>query len=822
MGKRKSIIGLGAALGAVAGVAGAFYLRRRALPQTSGTIRLEGLLHGVEVIRDRWGVPHIYATHPRDLFFAQGFVHAQDRFFQMEFWRRLVTGRLSEVLGRSALEADRWLRVLGLHRVAEKEVALLDTETRELMLAYVSGINAFIDRDRLPLEFSLLRYRPERWKIADSLTWIKFIDWTLAVNWTSELLRAQLVARFGPERVALLEAPYSQDHPITLPAGLDFTQVDIGNEALARAAAVWPYTGPPAESGLGSNGWVVDGSHTASGAPLLANDMHLSLDIPSIWYESHLCGGDYDVVGLSFPGLPGIVVGHNGHVAWGFTAGFCDTQDLYIERLNPQSPHQYEFKGRWRDAELFKEEIVVKGESSVVEQVMVTHHGPLIDGLLGHLQGEETQPLALRWPALEPNDMAGTIFEVARVKNCADFHERMRRWVGPALNVVYADVEGNIGYTLVGRVPQRTAGHDGRLPVPGWTGEYEWRGYVPFQALPHVINPSDGMLITANAKPVREDYPYFLGHSWMPGLRAARIKELLTQKPTLSPQGLTVTDFRRMQFDQTSVLARRVGRHLSRLASQVPGLDPGLFRDWEGELASDSPAAAVYEVFVRRMLYNLFEGVLESWGAEPQNQDERALMVDYLVGKGLPLDLPTIDSFGYNGRALLEQLVDRPDHPLFEHRARDAVMLSSLREAVAFWRWKLGSDASAWRWGDLHSLVFTHPLGQIGPLNRLFNRGPYPIGGDETTVWAATRSYHALDKQGGMVGPVCRFVVDLNDLRRSCALNAPGQSGRLASQHYADRITAWFEGDYHPMLYDRTDIEREAKETLRLVCDDMA
>jgi penicillin amidase len=796
---------LGTALGLAAGAAGALYyaLLRRPLAQTGGTLRLGGLHDAVEVIRDRWGVPHIYAADPHDLFFAQGFVHAQDRFFQMEFSRRLGAGRLAEVLGPPALESDRWLRILGLRRVAEKELPLLPDETRELMLAYAGGVNAYIDRGRLPVEFSLLRYRPERWQVADSLTWIKVMDWSLSVNWEAELLRAQLIDQLGPELTASLDGPYPAGSPTTLSPAVDWSHIGAG--ALARAKAARPYTGPPAEAGLGSNNWVIDGSRSASGAPLLASDMHLLLGMPSIWYENHLCGGDYDVVGLSFPGLPGVVAGHNGRVAWSFTAGFADTQDLYVERLNPDNPHQYEFQGAWHDAEVLREEIVVKGQPSLVQEVVITRHGPLIDGLV---PDEAGQPLALRWTALEPGDMAALLFDICRVQDCAAFHQALGRWTGPVQNVVYADVAGNIGYTLVGRVPLRVEGHDGRVPVPGWSGEFEWRGVIPFEHQPHALNPPEGMLVTANARPVTDDYPYFLGHAWVPGFRAARITELLKDAPAL-----TADDFCHMQFDQKSVLARRVGQHLGRLdtdhRSEITAHAISLFKDWDGDLSPDSPAAAVYQLFIRRWLYNLFDAVA---GATP----DRPHLADRFAGAGPhPLLAPT--SFaGYNGRALLVHLLDAPDPPLFQERSLDALILQSLREAVEFLQWQLGPQVDDWRWGALHQLTYAHPLGQVKPLDRFFNRGPYPIGGDETTIWATGAYCHSLDCDN-MVGPVCRFVVDLGDLGRSRSLNAPGQSGQPGSPHYADRIAAWFQGDYHPMLYHRQDVASQAEATLRIL-----
>jgi penicillin amidase len=799
LGRRATILGV--ILGTAVSAAGAlyYYLFRRPLAQTSGVLPLTGLGGDVEIIRDRWGVPHIYATDARDLFFAQGFVHAQDRLFQMEFWRRLGAGRLSEVLGEPTVEVDRWLRVLGLRRVAEQEVALLSDETRELMLAYASGVNAFIDRGRLPVEFSLLRYRPERWQIADSLTWIKFMDWSLSVNWEAELLGAQLIAHLGPDRAAALDAPYPPGNPTTLSPDVDWSHIGAG--ALARAELARPYTGPPTRAGLGSNNWVVDGKSTATRAPLLASDMHLPLSMPAIWYENHLSGGGYDVAGLSFAGLPGVVAGHNGRVGWSFTAGFADTQDLYVERLKPDNPHQYQYQGEWHDAWVLYEEIAVKGTEPVTEKVVITRHGPLIDGLV---PGEAKEPLALSWTALEPSDMVGLLFDICQARDCSSFHHALRRWTGPVQNVVYADVDGNIGYTMVGRIPVRVEGHDGRVPVAGWTGEHEWRGYVPFEDWLHVINPREGRLVTANAKPVGEEYPRFLGHAWMPGFRAARISELLE-----AGQAFTLDDFCHMQLDQKSTLARHVGQHLSRLETGTEHPNLEMFKNWDGELSPNSPTAAVYQVFTRRFLYNLFDTLADQAPLDPH-------LAKRFVGQGPHPLLAQNSCYGYNGRALLAHLLDTPESALFQNRSRDELMLQSVREAFDYLRWQLGPKIESWRWGDLHQLTFSHPLGQVKALEKLFNRGPFPIGGDDTTIWATGTLYHSLES-GQMVGPVCRFVLDLGDLNRSRSLNTLGQSGQPGSRHYADSIQAWFQGDYHPLLYLRQDVVAHAEATLHLL-----
>jgi len=790
---------LGFLAGAIAGVAGATYytLFRRPLPQTRGRIRLSGLEAEVLVVRDRWGIPHLYAHSLRDLFFAQGFVHAQDRFFQMEFQRRLASGRLSEVLGPKALEVDRWMRIVGLRRAADREVATLSDRAREALLAYAEGVNAFLSRGRLPAEFSFLRYRPEHWVIADSLAWLKMMAWMLSINWEAEVLRARLIARLGPERAARLDPSPAADTPTILPPGVDYSRV--GRRALDRAEAARPFTGPPAEAGLGSNSWVLSGRHTPDGHPILANDMHLPLQAPSIWYENHLVAGEQlDAVGVSLPGLPGIIVGHNGYVAWGFTATLPDTQDLYIERLHPENSRLVEYQGRWYEAEVYHEEIVIRGGGSVIEEVLVTRHGPIITPLVEAAGGHEA-PLALAWPVLQPGRTAEALILLGEARDCESFHEGLRYLEAPVLNVVYADIYGNIGYTLAGAIPRRKPGHTGLVPVPGWTDEYEWEGMIPFDKLPHVINPPEGVIVTANNRPVSEDYPHFLGADWLPGYRAERIREMLEEAHPIG-----IADCQRIQRDQVSVLAREIGRHLAALTTDDPRLETviALFQGWDGRLSATSPQAAVYEVFLRRMIYNTFG---------PEVGD----LIHRVAGKGPHPLLAGSSASGWRVRLLLQELLRRPDAPWFAGRSREALIYQSLREAVDFLEATLGPEAGDWQWGRLHRVTFNHPLGRVKPLDRLFNRGGWPLGGDETTPWAAGTSYHDLDTSA-MIGPPYRQVIPLGDLSRALAVNAPGQSGHVGSPHYADQVRLWLNGEYRPILYRQEDVMRHSEAVLHL------
>lgn len=781
-------------------------LARGRLTKTRGALRLTGLTAPVEVIRDRWGAPHLYGQSIHDVLFAQGFVHAQDRLWQMEFNRRLAAGRLSEVLGPATAPTDCWLRILGLRRAAEAGLELLRADVRAELDAYVAGVNAFIARGKLPIEFTLLRYRPEPWTIVDSLAWAKVMAWTLSINWESEILRAQLIARLGPARAAELEGGWLARWPTILPAEWRAYRA-IGDAALARAEAARPLLGPAAQAGLGSNNWVIGGARTVSDKPLLANDMHLLMGIPCIWYENHLAAAaddpaGLDVTGVTFPGIPYVVAGHNAHVAWGFTNGFPDVQDLYMEHLRRTADGrvQYEFRGEWLDAQVLQEEVRVKGAPSVTQEVIITRHGPIINALAPDFIGE--QPLALRWTAHEGDALVHALRGMNRARSCGELREALRDWAAPIQNTVYADTSGHIGYSFPGKVPIRAKG-DGSVPVPGWTGDYEWLGYIPFEELPHLYDPPAGYIVTANNRVTGDDYPYFISHEYCNGDRAQRITELIEACARVN-----VAYIRRMQFDQVSPTARVIAGHIGRLTCDDAELMAvaTMMAAWDCDLAADSPQAAVYEVFARRCIALLLRDRL---GPD---------LAERYAGKGPTPGVAGGSFFGQRSWEWLQKTLATADSPWFDlghSEDRNAIVRLALRETVDFLKEQLGPTSADWAWGKLHQLRFNHALGQVPTLAPLFNRGPFPLGGDGNTVWAAGGG---LTFQGSdqVIGPPFRFIADLGDWRNSVGLLAPGNSGQPGSPHYDDQIAAWFTGQYHPLLFAREDVAREAKARLIL------
>jgi penicillin amidase len=776
---------------------------RRPWPRTKGKIRVEGLQAEVTVVRDSWGVPHIYASNPHDLFFAQGYVHAQDRFWQMEFWRRMGSGRLAEILGESALGTDRFLRTLGWHRTAARELELLDGELRTTLEAYAEGVNAYIStrRGRLGLEFTVLGFNgvdfePEPWTPLHTLTWAKAMAWDLGGNMEDELLRAHVAARLGTPAIDTVVPPYPDTYPVIVPHPL----TEEALRAVPEAAFETHALGEGDE--IGSNSWVLAGSRTGTGTPLLANDTHLGIQMPSIWYEVGLhCapvgpGCPYNVVGFSFASAPGVIIGHNERIAWGVTNLGPDVQDLFVERVNPENPNQYEYEGEWLDMEIVQEEIRVAGEEEpVVVNARVTRHGPIINDVAGGTEGDWSlgwQPLALSWTALQPGTLMKSVLLLDRAGNWEEFREALSYWDTPSQNFVYADVEGNIGYQAPGHIPVRASG-DGSSPVPGWSGEYEWVDTIPFDELPRAFNPPEGYIVTANNAVVGPNYPHLITLDWDPGYRARRIVALIEADNSIS-----LVDIQAMQGDVSPVWAEDVLPYLLVLPSddrrQTEALET--LRAWDKRATRDSAGAALFEAFRLHLLDLTFGDELGEQLLRQARSSATDALVDLLPNETSPW-------------------FDDVDTPALE--TRDEILLRALDEAVEELTDTLGRDMDRWRWGDLHTATFENQsLGHCGVrlVERIFNRGPVAVDGTVATVY---NTGYVLDSPYG-VNTVSsqRQIVDLGNLTRSVSMHTTGQSGHPFHPHYDDMIDPWRNIEYHPMLWERADVEADAEGVLVL------
>ena len=782
-----------------------YWRSRRAWPQIDGRVAVRGLAAPVEVIRDRLGIPHLYARQESDLFFAQGYAHAQDRLWQMHFNRMIADGTFAALFGRRGLQPDRFTRTLGLRRAAERAWLTLDPESRRFFAAYSAGVNAFLagHRDRLPIEFSLLRIDPAPWSPVDSLCAIKLMSLNLGENMEREILRARFLSRLGkdgPRAAQRLIPPYPADGPVIVrstappPAGFGLAApADADARFRARILALWAAENDPAR---GSNAWVIAGSRTRSGRPLLANDTHMGLPLPSIWYENGLHGGRFNVVGFSIPGIPAVVIGHNGRIAWGVTNLFTDTQDLFVETLDDaRNPARYRFRGEWRDLELVKEKIEVKGEKPETLVVRLTGHGPLINGAFAEeLTGQP--PMALAWTALDGAGVAQALFRLDLAGDWQRFREALRLWDAPSLGFVYADVSGNIGFQAAGRHPIRAAGDDGTVPVSGGDGKSEWQGYIPFEELPQSFNPAAGMIVSANNKVAADDYPYVLTRDWADPSRARRILALLAAQPMLSRE-----DMKRIQADTYCLEAEALRPYLLGLKprNDVERRALAEVERWDLRYEPDRVGASVYHAWQWLLLQDM---VGDELGEK--------LMHDF---RHLP----------FQQRFITQDLLAWGANPWFDDRrtprveTRRELLQGSLSRAVAWLVEHYGNDVERWTWGRLHPALFGHlPLGQAGvkPLDWIFNPKPVPAAGGPFTVNAATPS--SSKPFIVLAGSSQRFIADLADLEQSMAVNSTGQSGHLFHAHRDDQIGLWHKVGYHRVLFDRKSLEAASEGVLTL------
>ena len=800
MGIGATLLGLGTLAGGALG--GYYALIQRPQPRARGVCVLPELSAAAEVVRDAWGIPHIRAASLADAYAAQGFVHAQDRLWQLELNRRAASGRLAELFGARALEADRFLRRVGLRRAAERELAQMAPEPLALLVAYCRGVNAGIAAASvLPLEFRVLRTRPEPWTPLDSLAYAKLLSFSLTDNWELEMLRARLLARLGPELATRLEPRYPSDHPLAAAPEAEVAVAEL-LRAYEQAAPHIHLLAPGA-----SNSWAVRSARTATGAPLLATDPHLGHQMPAVWHEAHLTTPNGNVAGGSLIGLPGVVVGHNGRLAWGLTAAPVDCQDLYLERFDPEDATRYEVNGEWRAARIIGEVIHVRGQAAPeIEHVRVTRHGPLLTPL-----PHTAAALALRWVSHEPDHLIETIIDVNRASTWEEARVAFRQMTGLPLNVVCADADDTIAYQLVGRVPIRPGG-GGLLPVPGWTDDHEWRGVIPFEEMPSLVNPPSGVVVSANNAPVGADYPYYLGHDWSNGYRARRIADLLASR-----ERHTLSDFARLQLDVLSLPALRLTARMADLPVGTLSLDArhafDLLRAWDGHMRAESAGAAVYGRLMPTLLRRIFQPSLGDILNEYLGKSQNGITaINFWLGRAVPLALDLLDDPEVGGLPL-----QAPPGQGGVSRA-DSLLLAALEETVADLQRLLGSDPATWRWGAVHRVTWRHPLGQIKALAPLFNRGPYELPGDADTVnYCATLPLApAGDAERAWLAGY-RLIVDLADPGRSVSLLTSGQSGLPLSPHYADQIGSWRSGRPHSLLYERTAVDRAAIDRLILM-----
>ena len=786
----------------VAGGVVFYWLVRRAWPEEDGRLAVPGLTAPVEIVRVEPGIPHLYAQNAHDLFFAQGYVHAQDRLWQMEFNRIVGQGRLSALFGEGALDIDKAMRVLGLSQAAARDWEVLSPDTRALLTAYADGVNAYLEthRGRLPIEFTLLGVKPSPWKPVDSLTWSKLMSLNLSQNHPFEILRAHLIAKLGEPVARRLMSPYPATAPVIVPPGVNaYSGLPALHQPPPGPLAALAVLGRIAGNGpaWGSNGWVVAGSRTASGRPLLANDTHLGLQLPSIWYQVGLHGGGYDEVGFSFPGMPFVVIGHNQRIAWGITNLCADVQDLYLEKLDDAlHPRRYQFQNAWRDLAIRRETIAVKGKPDLVLEVRETLHGPIINDAISELKG--SLPAAIHWPALAGTHLVDALSALNRASDWKSFHGALAAWDTPSVNFVYADVDGHIGYQSTGRVPVRAPGHQGLVPVPGWDGRSEWQGFIPYEEMPFSLDPPAGFIVTANNKVVGDDYPHFLAYDMADPYRAQRITDLLAAGHKFTREGL-----RNVQAETLGLPAAALRPYLLAVppAGELETKALAAVRSWDLRYEPEAVGASVYEVWY----WYLIQDILS---------DE--------LGPDVFKEYQTV---GLSQVPSIIDLMSHPDDPLFDDRRtpkvvehRDDIVRRSLTHAVAWLGERYGKDPAGWTYGRVHSVTFVHaPLGQSGipPLERLFNSATFPARGTAFTVDAAMADFNM--PFAVSFGTSQRVIVDLADLEASTWVNSTGQDAQLWHRHREDQIPKWEAIESYPMRFGEAAVRAHAEARLVLV-----
>ena len=780
-----------ALLVALAAAAGYAWLRQ-SLPQIEGTLTLSGLKAPVEIVRDRHGVPHIYAGSVEDAQFGLGFAHAQDRLWQMEMNRRIGSGRLSEALGAATLDADKFLRTLGVRRAAEATLKALSADARGQLDAYAAGVNAFLTQRAgpLPPEFLLTGVSPEPWHSADSVAWIKMMAWDLGGNWRSELLRLRLAKKLSTAQIGEFLPPYPGDAPLAIADyGALYRQLDAGKLASLAIPGL-------AEAGA-SNNWVVAGSRTASGKPLLANDPHLGLAAPAVWYFAHLSAPGLEVMGATLPGVPGVVLGRNQRIAWGMTNTYPDVQDLYVERVDAAG--QVLSPQGWQELATRSEVIKVKGQADVTLTVRASRHGPLISDVFK--PAAEALPqgyaLALAWTTLREDDLSmQAAGRFASANNWNEFLAAARDFHSPQQNIVYADIEGNIGFVAPGRVPVRKPANDlkGQAPAPGWEAKYDWDGFIAFEDLPQSYNPTSGAIVTANEKIVPKDYPHYLTSEWNPPYRADRIAQLLAATPKHTRQS-----FAKIQADTVSLQVREILPLLLTAKSQGAEGKQVLreLSQWDGNMAIEGAEPLIVSAWLRelgRLIYadelgDLFDGAWE----------HRAVFMRNVLA-----------DTGGQGR-----WCDDVTTPAKESCAD--LLPRALDLALADLTRRYGDDRRQWRWGGAHFALSEHrPFGRQRQLAKFFDvRVPSPGDTYTVNVGRNTLANEAAPFASRHAASL-RAVYDLADLDKSMYIHSTGQSGNVLSPLYSNFAERWSRAEYIPMSMKRSDAAADSLGTLKL------
>lgn len=760
------------------------YQIRKSFPVSSGSLTLQGLEHPVTIDRDGYGVPGIAAQSDHDLMFATGFVHAQDRLWQMDLARRAGEGRLSELFGKETVPFDRMFRIVGIRRTAEAILSAMSARSQERLRAYAEGVNAYLQqaRGRYPAEFDLLGYEPEPWSPVHSIIIGRLMAWELNLSWWADLTYGSLAERVGAERLRDVLPGYPGEIPPVVPSAEWKGYASIGLEYLRTARAYGKAFSSASLIG-GSNAWVVSPARSATGSVLLANDTHLRLQSPSRWYELEMEMPGFHARGMSIAGIPAIVAGRNEKIAWGLTNVMADDADFYVEKLDPETGSRFLYGAEWRPLIVAHETIQVRGDTAVPLTIRSTGHGPIVTDIAVPFSHSHPSFVAsMRWTGNDVDDQFGAFTAINRARTWQEFTAGVRLFAVPGQNFVYGDADGNIGYWCGAKIPLR-GGRSSLFPQPGWDPAAEWRGFVPFESLPHRFNPPEGFIATANNKIVDDAYPYPISSLWEPASRIQRLNEVLGARD----DKFAIRDFERLQNDTYSHYAREMTPIIleAMKSGGAPAGDDMMMaeylRNWNWRFAQGEIACAIFQEFFVCFLHNVY--------ADEMGED---LYHDWVLLTNIPLRVTA-------------RLLQAGSSSWFDDvttpgvETRDDMIKKSMREAAAKLRARFGPDTRRWRWGDLHMVTLRHPFGERPPLDRIFNIGPFPVDGGSTALVSGEYDFNA--PFDVTVGPSFRQIFDFSGPGALRSVLPSGQSGQIFNAHYDDQVRLWVNGGYRTSTF---------------------
>ncbi len=781
------------------------------LPEYEGEINVTGISNSVEVYYDSLAIPYILANSEEDAAFALGYIHAQERLFQMDLIRRAGAGRLSEILGSEALIFDKMLRTVGIKKTSERILKIIRPEVLKLLTSYSAGVNQYLKdaKGKYPVEFDVLGYDPYEWKAVDCVIISRMMAWELNISWWADISFTHLVQKLGEEKVKQILPKWQENEPYVIPKEIKFYP-EINSGLIEIDKSFRKLLGINGTH-LGSNNWVIDSSLSVSGKPIIANDPHLAYSAPGRWYAVVIKAGKWNVEGITLPGVPAVVFGKNKNISWTLTNIMLDDSDFYIEKMDSTGT-KYFFNDEWKKINVSEETIKVKDSLDVKLRIRSTHRGPLISDIHPYsflYRNEDFQKIAIsmRWVGMETTEEVNSFYLINMAKNWNEFKEAVNLFSVPGQNFVYADKEGNIGYLFGGRLPKR------ELTSPtfifdGTTDKYDWKGYVERSEIPYLFNPAQKFIATANNKTL-ENFKYHISNLWEPSSRIERITQLLTSKKKYS-----VSDFMKYQMDQVSPYAKKISNYILSAFDNVKVKDKNLslalelFKDWNYEMSEFSQVPAIYSVFFSNMLRNIYYDEL---GDDLFNQFVFVACVPYRS---------------------VSTMLENPSHPWFDNigtsqlEGRDDIIRKSLTDALSELEKKFGNEVKEWQWGKIHTVTHKHIFtGEFSLLDKFINIGPFPIGGDGTTLfnteypfYEPIGNYPRFDHKpyDDILGPSMRYIFDFSNPDEFYLILTTGQSGNVMSDHYKDMSQIWLKGEYMTIKTDEESI-RKNKTLLKLI-----